>query len=86
MAWKRTSDLSAVVWDLKSVIRAGTIDVEVSGTNVMPAFSFLIIPLIAPTETAACSEIGEHLVRFITTGEMPAEPAVGVPADASSSK
>ena len=85
MAWKRTSDLSAVVWDLKSGIRAGTIDVEVSGTNVMPAF-ILPIPLIAPTETAACSEIGDHLARFITTGEMPAKPAVGVPADESSSK
>jgi hypothetical protein len=85
LAWKRTSDLSAVVWDLKSGIRAGTIDVEVSGTNVMPAF-FLPIPIIAPTETAACSEIGDHLARFITTGEMPAKPAVGVPADESSSK
>ncbi len=80
LAWKRTSDISAVVWDLKTGARAGEIAVKVSGANVMPAL-VLPIPIIAPTETAACSEIGDHLARFITTGEMPAIPEVGGPSD-----
>jgi hypothetical protein len=36
----------------------------------MPAVAFPV-PLIAPTETAACRELGYHLARFVTTGEVP---------------
>jgi hypothetical protein len=85
MVWKRTSDLRAIVWDVETGARAGTIGVKVSGTNVMPAF-VLPIPIIAPTGTAACEEIGGHLARFVTTGELPVEAPVNVPHDDPSSE
>ena len=70
MAWARKSDLSAVLWDLRAGSRAATIGVQVSGASVLAGF-VLPLPLIAPTETAACTELGTRVVRFITTGELP---------------
>ncbi len=85
MAWKRSSNLSAVVWDLKSGVRTGMVDVETSGINVVPAFMFPI-PLIAPTETAVCRKLGQSLARYVTSGELPVEPEVVIPAEESSSE
>ena len=73
MAWQRTSDLRAVVWDLKRGTQVAALAAKVSGTAVMPAF-ILPIPLIAPTETAVCSELRSQLVRFITAGVVPESP------------
>jgi hypothetical protein len=70
LAWQRTSDVSATVWDLKRSILAAGIAAKVSGTSMMPAM-MLPVPLIPPTETAVCKELGRHLARFIATGEMP---------------
>lgn len=74
-AWKRMSDLSAVIWDLRTGTAVGSIAAQVSGTNVMPAF-VLPVPLIMPTETSACNELGASLTRFLTTGELPKEPEI----------
>jgi hypothetical protein len=70
LAWQRTSDVSASISDLKRGILVGAIAAKVAGTNVMPAFG-LPVPLITPTETAACRELGYQVARFVTTGEMP---------------
>ena len=83
LAWQRTSDVSASLSDLKHGLLLGAIAAKVTGTNVMPAFG-LPLPLIAPTETAACRELGYRIARFVTTGEMPeSSEAVVAVADPS---
>jgi hypothetical protein len=85
LAWQRTSDLSALVWDLKRGMQTAAIAAKVTGTNVMPAF-VLPIPIIAPTETAACKALGYHLAQFLTTGKIPESSATGVADDESSAQ
>jgi hypothetical protein len=80
LAWQRTSDLSAVVWDLRRGSQIAAIAAKVTGTNLMPAFG-LPVPLIAPTETASCRELGSHLAKFLTTGEVPESKEVDVVKD-----
>lgn len=77
LAWQRTSDLSAIVWDLKRGTQIGAIAVKITAINLMPAV-ILPVPLIAPTETAVCRELGYHLAKFVTTGEVPEIPEAGV--------
>lgn len=76
VAWQRTSDVSATIWDFKRSIRAAGIAAKISGKSVVPAF-ILAVPLIAPTETAVCRELGYQIARFVTTGEMPETAEVG---------
>ncbi len=64
MAGIRRSHLSARVWDLRHGVFAGTIGVKVAGVLVMPAY-FLPVPLMAPTESTACAELGTRLVAFV---------------------
>jgi len=70
LAWQRTSDLSAFVWDLKHGMQVAAIAAKITGANLLPAVG-LPLPLIAPTETAACNELSTHLARFVTTGKVP---------------
>jgi len=70
MAWERTTDLSATVWDLGSGTRAGTVDANISGASIMPAF-VLPVPFIAPTETTACHALGTRLIRFLSGNPPP---------------
>jgi len=70
MMWERRSSVSATLWDMKAGGSVGSLNVAVSGTNVMPAL-VLPVPLIMPTESAACSTLGERLQRLLTTGEAP---------------
>jgi hypothetical protein len=83
LAWQRTSDVSATVWDLKRGILAAGIAAKVSGASLMPAL-MLPVPLIPPTETAACKALGRHLARFVATGEMPETAKVGDDAQVAS--
>lgn len=60
----RRSHLSARVWDIRRGVFAGTIGVKVAGVLVMPAY-YLPVPLMAPTESTACAELGTRLVAFV---------------------
>lgn len=76
LAWQRTSDVSATLWDFKRGILVAGIAAKISGIGVMPAL-VLPVPLIAPTETAACGELGNRIARFVTTGELPENAEAG---------
>ena len=70
MGWGRKSDLSVVVWDLEKGGRAASMGVQVSGGAIMIGF-ILPIPLVSPTGSAACAELGKHLRHFLVTGQLP---------------
>jgi hypothetical protein len=82
LAWQRTSDVSATVWDFKRGIPTAGIAAKVTGASAIPAF-ILPVPLIAPTETAACRELGHQIARFVTAGEIPENTETNVGADES---
>ena len=73
MAGIRRSHLSARVWDLRHGVFAGTIGVKVAGGAVMPAY-ILPVPLMAPTESTACAELGTRLVAFVGGGRPGTKP------------
>ncbi len=62
--WEDASDYEATVWDLKSSSAAGMVSADVSGTSYMPAF-VVPIPLIARTQSAACSGLARQLSLFL---------------------
>ncbi len=63
---EKTSGITAVVWDLREGTRTGELGVTVEGVSVVPAF-ILPIPLIAPTKSQACRELGDRLTKLIPT-------------------
>jgi hypothetical protein len=85
LAWQRTSNVSATVWDFKQGIPTAGIAAKVSGAGAIPAF-VLPVPLIAPTETAACRELAHHIARFVTTGEIPENTETDSARDESKSE
>jgi hypothetical protein len=82
LAWQRTSDVSATVWDFKRGIPAAALAAKVTGASAIPAL-VIPVPLIAPTETAACRELGHQIARFVTTGEIPENTETNVAGDES---
>ena len=42
--------------------------------------------MIAPTETAACRELGYQIARFVTTGEMPEISEADIAAEETSAQ
>ncbi|MEM7279406.1 MAG: hypothetical protein AAF385_14925 [Pseudomonadota bacterium] len=66
--WETASNYEATVWDLKHLQSAGTVSADVSGTSYLPAI-VIPIPLIARTQTAACTNLADSLQRFINTEE-----------------
>lgn len=66
LAADRVSHISATIWDLEEAESPGTVDVEASGTIVVPAFILPFFVTPAMTETYACSVMGERLARFIS--------------------
>ncbi len=71
-AWKdRESALDATVWDLKDAAMAGTLEASASGTAAILCYG-VPIPLISPTETEACAELGQRVADFLT-GRPPAK-------------
>ncbi|MEM1263596.1 MAG: hypothetical protein AAGH76_14430 [Pseudomonadota bacterium] len=66
--WETDADYEASVWDLKRLENAGSVSAEVSGTSYMPAI-VIPIPLIARTQTAACTNLADSLQAFITGDE-----------------
>lgn len=66
IAADRESHISATIWDLEEADSPGTVDVEASGTIVVPAFILPFFVTPAMTETYACSVMGERLAGFIS--------------------
>ncbi len=66
--WENEANYEASIWDLKNLESAGTVSADVSGTSYMPAI-VVPIPLIARTQTAACTNLADSLQAFITTEE-----------------
>ena len=62
--WQNDSNYEADVWDLTGLEDAGTVSADVSGTSYMPAF-VVPIPLIARTQSAACSGLARQLSLFL---------------------
>lgn len=65
--WDRSTQTSAIVWDLQKAHRAGALDVLASGTALMPVF-ILPFPFIPPTETTACEQLARKLAAFLAGG------------------
>ena len=66
--WETDANYEASVWDLKRLENAGSVSADVSGTSYMPAI-VIPIPLIARTQTAACTNLADSLHSFITAEE-----------------
>ena len=66
--WEDAADYEATVWDLKSSRAAGMVSADVSGTSYMPAF-VVPIPLIARTQSAACSGLARQLSQFLVQAQ-----------------
>jgi hypothetical protein len=66
LQWDKNTDLTAVVWDLQQGQKAANFNVTAKGTALVPAF-VLPIPLIPPTQTIACNELGQKLMQVLST-------------------
>lgn len=62
--WENEAVYEASVWDMASVQTMGKITVDASGTSWVPAV-ILPIPLIAPTQSAACSGVARQIQEFL---------------------
>lgn len=63
---EKASGITAVVWDLREGTRTAALGVRAEGVSVVPAF-ILPVPLIAPTQSQACRELGDRLTKLIPT-------------------
>ncbi len=66
VAADRESHISATIWDLEEANSQGTVEVEASGTMVIPVFILPFFVTPAMTETYTCGVMGERLARFIS--------------------
>lgn len=66
--WQDDADYEASVWDLEDSEAAGTITADYSGTSFLPAL-VVPIPLIARTQSKACSGLARQLRSFIVSDE-----------------
>ncbi len=62
--WTDAADYEASIWDLGDSAAVGTITVDYSGTSFLPAL-VIPIPLIARTQSKACSGLAKQLKLFI---------------------
>jgi len=62
--WTDAADYEASIWDLGDSAAVGTITVDYSGTSFLPAL-VVPIPLIARTQSKACSGLAKQLKLFI---------------------
>ncbi len=62
--WEEDADYEAVIWDMQTLKSMGKIAVEASGTSYIPAV-IVPIPLIAPTQSAACTGVARQLRDFL---------------------
>jgi len=66
--WQDDADYQASIWDLTDSEAAGTITADYSGTSFLPAL-VVPIPLIARTQSKACSGLAKQLRSFIVSTE-----------------
>lgn len=62
--WEEDAEYEAVIWDMQTLKSMGKIAVEASGTSYIPAV-IVPIPLIAPTQSAACTGVARQLRDFL---------------------
>ena len=62
--WEEDAEYEAVIWDMQTLKSMGKIAVEASGTSYIPAV-IVPIPLIAPTQSAACAGVARQLRDFL---------------------
>lgn len=62
--WTDAADYEASIWDLGDSAAVGTVTVDYSGTSFLPAL-VIPIPLIARTQSKACSGLAKQLKLFI---------------------
>jgi len=66
--WSDDADYEASIWDLDDSEAAGTVTADYSGTSFLPAL-IVPIPLIARTQSKACSGLAKQLKSFIVSDE-----------------
>ena len=66
--WQDDADYEASIWDLKDSETAGTVTADYSGTSFLPAL-VIPIPLIARTQSRACSGLAKQLKIFLVSDE-----------------
>ncbi len=66
--WEDDAEYEAVIWDMQTLKSMGKIAVEASGTSYVPAV-IIPIPLLAPTQSAACRGVASQLKNFFTRPE-----------------
>lgn len=66
--WQDDADYEASIWDLNNSEAAGTVTADYSGTSFLPAL-VVPIPLIARTQSRACSGLAKQLKTFIVSDE-----------------
>ncbi len=66
--WQNDANYEASVWDLTGLEDAGTVSADVSGTSFLPAI-VVPIPLIARTQSRACTALADQLKLFIVAEE-----------------
>ncbi len=64
---KQSSELSASIWDLKQGTSAGAAQVTASGVGRFAMVTIVPVLIMIPrTEKAACRELGNQLIAFLT--------------------
>lgn len=66
--WEDDAEYEAVIWDMQTLKSMGKIAVEASGTSYVPAV-IIPIPLLAPTQSAACRGVAKQISEFLTKPE-----------------
>lgn len=62
--WEKSAAFEALVWDVTRAAEVGRVTVDASGTSYMPAV-IVPLPLLARTEAAACSGLGDQLRELL---------------------
>ena len=66
--WQDAAAYEASIWDLDDSEAAGTVTADFNGTSFLPAL-VVPIPLIARTQSRACSGLAKQLKLFIVSDE-----------------
>jgi len=66
--WQDDADYEASIWDLADSEAAGTIIADYTGTSFLPAL-VVPIPLIARTQSKACTGLAKQLQMFIVSSD-----------------
>ena len=66
--WQDDADYEASIWDLSNSESVGTVTADYSGTSFLPAL-VVPIPLIARTQSKACSGLAKQLKLFLVNDD-----------------